>query len=126
MKMADNLVKITVRSNEEYSFIIGNKCTFDELGKILLYIIMSLALLLLLLLLRICQYVIRVYSHKLGKNEILATAWTEYIIIYNNIFPSSSKMHLFPIMKEYSSLLRTVILTKLSAIFIDCFNYSCA
>jgi len=29
-------------------------------------------------------------------------------------------------MKEYSSLPRTVILTKLAAIFIYCFNYSCS
>jgi len=33
-------------------------------------------------LLRICHCVMKVYIHKFGKDEILATAWKEYIIIY--------------------------------------------
>ena len=34
------------------------------------------------LLLRICQCVMRVYNHQFDKDEIVATAWKEYIIIY--------------------------------------------
>ena len=38
--MAANFVKITVRGNEEYSFIFEKHFTLDELGKIYLFIIM--------------------------------------------------------------------------------------
>jgi len=38
--MAANFVKITVRGNEEYSFIFEKYFTLDELGKIYLFIIM--------------------------------------------------------------------------------------
>ena len=34
------------------------------------------------LLFRICQRVMRVYNHTFGKDEMLAAAWKEYIIIY--------------------------------------------
>ena len=42
--MAANFVKITVRGNEEYSFIFENNFTLNELGRILLFIIMCLVL----------------------------------------------------------------------------------
>ena len=34
------------------------------------------------LLIRICHRVMRVYNHTFGKDDMLATAWKEYIIIY--------------------------------------------
>ena len=42
--MAANFVKITVRGNEEYSFIFENNFTLIELGRIFLFIIMYLVL----------------------------------------------------------------------------------
>jgi hypothetical protein len=44
MKMAANFIKITVRGNEEYSFIFENNFTLIELGRIFLVIIMYLVL----------------------------------------------------------------------------------
>ena len=44
MKRTDNFVKITARGNEQYSLIIENNFTLDELDKIFLFIIIYLVL----------------------------------------------------------------------------------